>query len=307
MIACYRSTNLPSSRKVPATSMRFPRTVAHRGGGSFKGATVKPILKVGDRFGRLVVICKTQKQRGERIQNAWYCRCDCGNEVSHFTSNLRSGNTRSCGCLLRDILPTVNYRHGESHSSPEYRAWKAMRTRARNPNIPGAQWYNLKGVKCCKRWNDYRKFLADMGRKPTPRHTLDRINSNGDYKPSNCRWATYAEQMVNKTKNRHLTFRGVTKAFSQWEAQYGIRGNQLYARINRGWSVEKALTTPVGRKKFIPQSDADEIRKLAGKIPYRRLATMFKIHRNTVGEIVRREKHWRSVPAIIPNDDGEMK
>jgi len=148
-----------------------------------------PLDLTGQRFGRLVAI--DWKSGGATTGRIWRCRCDCGNETDVRRRDLKTGNTGSCGCLHR----TINGEFG----SPEYLSWRSMKARCGNPNATGFKNYGARGITFCERWRDFNAFLADMGRRPSPRHSLDRWpDADGNYEPTNCRWATALEQRHNR-------------------------------------------------------------------------------------------------------------
>lgn len=163
--------------------------------------------KVGQRFGRLVVV-QRDRNKGSRV--TWICKCDCGESASINSVDL-GVRTNSCGCLQREITASSNAeraKHGHARSlgtakrftSPEYRSWKAMLERCRNENAPNYHLYGGRGITVCPEWQGetgFQQFLSDMGERPAGR-TLDRINSDGNYEPSNCRWATASEQSQNR-------------------------------------------------------------------------------------------------------------
>jgi len=153
---------------------------------------------VGRRFERLVVIARdTNITRRPR----WICRCDCGREKSIDGQELRRGKTRSCRCLQAELLPLANRKHGDvgtGSGTPEWNAWASMRKRCTNSRNRFYRHYGGRGITVCERWNTYENFLVDMGRRPSPVHSLDRKDNNGNYEPDNCRWATKSEQAKNQ-------------------------------------------------------------------------------------------------------------
>jgi hypothetical protein len=157
--------------------------------------------EIGNVYGRLTVLA-----RAETVGNmlTWRCRCSCGNETVAYGSNLRRGHSRSCGCLKIEVTLTRCTTHGEARHgklTPEYRAWAALINRCENPQNPRFKDYGGRGITVCERWrSSYETFLADMGRRPSPRHSLDRIDNNGHYEPANCRWATASEQRRNQRR-----------------------------------------------------------------------------------------------------------
>lgn len=129
--------------------------------------------------------------------------------------------------------------------TPEYAAFRGMWRRCTNPTHSGYHRYGGRGISVCERWRNFDAFLADMGRKPSARHSIDRINNDGNYEPANCRWAT-PEQQQGNTINTHLvTFRGETAPFRVMSAKYGLKEQTAMNRLRHGWDFERLFTTPV--------------------------------------------------------------
>jgi hypothetical protein len=148
------------------------------------------------RFGRLVAQELVGRTREGKA--LWRCLCDCGRAHEVTGANLRRGRVRSCGCACRP--PTT--KHGDTaggKTAAEWAAWHQAKMRTTSPTHPAWKDYGGRGIKVCERWlNSYENFLADMGRRPSPQHSIDRINNDGDYEPGNCRWATKSEQVLNR-------------------------------------------------------------------------------------------------------------
>ncbi len=157
----------------------------------------------GSVFGRLTVLGMNGKNK--RGNYRWLCECKCGNRITAESSNLRRQLTQSCGCYRNDRVREACQTHGET-GSPEWIVWQQMKQRCLDPKSPCYARYGGRGITVCARWlESFGAFLADMGRRPTPQHTLDRIDNSRGYSPQNCRWATKTEQARNTRGNRLLT------------------------------------------------------------------------------------------------------
>lgn len=198
----------------------------------------------GHRFGRWTVVSRAHDYI--RGVPQWLCRCACGGTGVVRSNILRSGQSQSCGCYMRERSRQTLIERTQTHGmtkTPTHRIWCLMRQRCNDVNFPGYAKYGAKGIRVCERWNSFENFLADMGEKPSPRHSIDRMNPRGNYEPGNCTWATAKQQQNNRTNNRRITFRGETLTLMQWAERLGIRRERIAARIDRlGWSVERALT-----------------------------------------------------------------
>lgn len=204
----------------------------------------------GQRFGRLVVIGRAQINIWNKP--AWTCRCDCGTMRTLRGCALQSQNTRSCGCLKRDMAGTQNLTHGETNqrtTTPEFRAWCNIRRRCYDRKTPSFKDYGGRGIVVCERWRtSYDAFLADMGRKPSPSHTLDRIDNNGPYSPENCRWTTRVIQANNTRRNRLLAHNGQVHSVKDWSQLTGLSLSCIWTRLANGWSIHDTLTRPHGER-----------------------------------------------------------
>lgn len=172
------------------------------------------------------------------------CICECGNAAIARTDHLRSELTQSCGCLKRERTLAAKSTHSKSQTR-EYKIWNAMRTRCTNPRQATYALYGGRGIKVCERWAKrgcFENFIADMGPAPSNTHSLDRIDSDGDYTPENCRWATPAEQANNTRSTLHLTHDGRSLTITAWAKELGVPKGTLHQRLHRGWSVERTLT-----------------------------------------------------------------
>jgi hypothetical protein len=200
------------------------------------------MLKVGDRFGRLVI---TKYENCFKIT----VRCDCGVEkMISSSSNLISGRTTSCGCLCKEVSRDIgrkNVRHGMARKAREWTIWQGMNARCRGNNEKAIKYYKVRGIEVCETWRDsFEAFYRDMGPCPSPNHTLERVDGSKGYSPDNCRWATKKEQGRNKRNNRVITYNGKSQPMSAWAEELGINYATLKTRLNKlKWPVERALTS----------------------------------------------------------------
>lgn len=205
---------------------------------------MKAIDLTGKRFGMLTVLERADKTKSG---TKWLCRCDCGQTCCVLPNNLRGGRQKSCGCLRRRT--PLNRTHGDSRSVRLYRIWSDMKTRCCNPSMKSYALYGGRGINVCTEWaNSYEAFRDWSLRSGyVDDLSLDRIDNDGNYEPTNCRWATREQQSNNRRSNRLITANGSTKTMAEWARESGIRYTRIYKRLKRGWSEEKAVLTPVKR------------------------------------------------------------
>ena len=153
----------------------------------------------GQRFGRLTVLSRSINNTHRHSR--WLCLCECGTEKIVAIGHLRTGGVKSCGCLRREVVTNTKTKHGGAYSS-EYTSWAGMFQRCTNPKNQDYADYGGRGIQVWKAWKDFRNFLKDVGPKPSPKLSLDRINNEGNYEPGNVRWATQAQQVRNSRKRR---------------------------------------------------------------------------------------------------------
>lgn len=201
----------------------------------------------GRRFGKLTALDPVSCPGRPR---KWVCSCDCGGTAQTLTNYLLSGHTKSCGCLMRNKARAnglLKVTHGEGKAgeiSIEYRTWSSMLSRCRNTKDPKYKNYGARGIQVCPEWLvSYPEFLADMGRRPSSEHSLDRIDNSQGYRPDNCRWVTQAIQANNKRTNRHLQLGPERLTISQWAERLKINRSTIDSRLSAGWSIEKSLKT----------------------------------------------------------------
>lgn len=200
----------------------------------------------GRKFGRLTVLEFHGKDKERRIQ--WKCMCECGNEIVTTGKRLRNGTTKSCGCLHKEKFN--NKTHGKRHTRI-YSIWRNMLNRCDCKSHTEYSRYGGRGIQVCDEWKDFNNFYNwAITHGYTEKLSIDRENVNGNYEPCNCRWATAREQSRNTRRNRILEYNGKKQCIADWEEETGIHRALIQQRIDRlGWSVEKALSTPVRKGK----------------------------------------------------------
>jgi hypothetical protein len=189
---------------------------------------------------QLTILEKVSK-RGEECR--YLCKCACGQTTEVLKQNLKTGHTKSCGCLRATVMRNISTTHGQS-KTPTYKSWKSMRARCLNSKNPRYGDYGGRGITICNAWDQFETFLKDMGDCPH-KHTLERKNVNGNYEKGNCVWATRKQQSLNTRRTVSLTFEGTTLCASEWADKLSLPRNIIYRRLRRGWSVEKTLTEPI--------------------------------------------------------------
>ena len=194
------------------------------------------------KFDRLTVL-RCAGHQGKKV--LWECQCECGKITYNCTNALTSGKSKSCGCLRTERLIKYSTKHNQRHTRI-YELWKAMKNRCYNSNISCYKNYGGRGIKVCDEWkNDFQAFYNwSMDNGYNESLSIDRIDNNGNYEPSNCRWTDRTTQANNTRTNHYITFNGETKTLTQWAREYSLNVSCLRARIENGWSIEKALTTP---------------------------------------------------------------
>lgn len=193
----------------------------------------------GETFGRLTVV---SREGGSK----WNCECLCGNYTTVRSYNLKSGATKSCGCLSAELSAVRKLKHGHARlgrATPEYKAWAAAIERCTNPKKRNWNRYGGRGVAVCEEWlYSFEEFLAHVGLRPSSRHSLDRYpNNDGNYEPGNVRWATPEEQGRNTIATAFILISGEKICLTDAAAKYGISRSSIRRRLAKGWSPERAV------------------------------------------------------------------
>ncbi len=200
---------------------------------------------IGKKFGLFFVLARGNNDKSGKPK--WICVCDCGTFKAVGGTSLRVGHSTNCGCvrIQKNMvhISTLTKTHG-MRNTRTYSIWRGMLNRCNNPNATGYHLYGGRGIAVCELWSKFENFYADMGEAPRGL-TIDRINSDENYEPGNCRWATMKEQENNRRNNVKITYCGETRSVGDWASILGVDRGPIYRRLARGWSVEDALDKPI--------------------------------------------------------------
>lgn len=200
--------------------------------------------KVGDVYGRLTLI---EHHSSGRYGRKWRARCECGNEIFPTSGSLNSGLSTSCGCRRREILAQAGHDNATHRATiggytPEYRAWLGIKARCYHPTMESYKYYGARGIVMCASWlSSFEQFYADVGPKPTSKHSIERINVDGNYEPGNVKWATRKEQARNKRGTKLIMIDGVAKTQAEWCEEYSLPPTTFYNRLKLGWTGQDLL------------------------------------------------------------------
>ena len=202
----------------------------------------RPPDLVGNKYGELTVIETIGSKNGRTI---WHCKCSCGRVCDVDTHSLTTGNTKSCGC--KKYGGRLSHGNTVGGHTRLYNIWNGMKNRCKNKSHIGYKYYGAKGIEVCDEWADFMKFKKWAESNGYDDHlSIDRIDSNKNYRPENCRWVTSKVQSNNTCRNHYITVDGDTKTISQWAEKVGIPSRTIAARINvLGWPPQEAVLTPL--------------------------------------------------------------
>jgi len=201
---------------------------------------MRPLDLTGQKFGLLSVVERAGRKGSQAL---WRCMCDCGAECIKTLGNLRSGHTKSCGCLRSVVTTEAKTKHS-MYGTPAYVSWSSMLTRCNKPTNRKYPDYGGRGITVHAAWHDFSAFFADMGERP-PGTTLGREDNDGNYEPGNCSWETGTQQGRNKRNTKLFEFEGVAATITEHCERLGLNPSTIKSRVyTYGFSIEKALTQP---------------------------------------------------------------
>jgi hypothetical protein len=193
------------------------------------------------RYGRLIVLRRGENNKHRQLH--WVCQCDCGKTCTPLGMTLRKGQSQSCGCLHKEVTGEINRSHGMTRT-PIYAIWHSMMQRCYNTNNHAYNRYGGRGITVVDDWHNFKVFYKDMGDKPKGK-SLERLDNSGPYSLKNVTWADAKQQANNRRSNVVLDFKGRKQTMQQWSDETGLKVQTVWARLNRGWSVDRALTEVV--------------------------------------------------------------
>lgn len=204
----------------------------------------RAVSLVGQTFGYLTVL---RREGISRRYALWRCSCTCGAECLARSDRLRNGNKKAC-CInghrwtehLKGRPPGIT-----RMNASEYKSWESMRSRCLDKKHPHYKHYGGRGITICPAWESFATFLADMGTKPSPEYTIERNDVNGNYEPSNCRWATRADQYRNQQRSIYVEHEGRRVLLMDLVEEHGVSRGIVYGRLKNGWPLDRALLEPV--------------------------------------------------------------
>ena len=201
----------------------------------------------GRKFNKLTVVRFLEPSERENKTRSWLCKCECGNFVQVNASKLKTGHTRSCGCLVNEHISNLNRKY-EYSNKRLYSIYEAMLDRCNNPNSSKYHNYGGRGIKVCQEWiesyDTFAQWAFDSGYAPLAKRgecTLDRVDVNGNYEPNNCRWITNSEQQLNRRNNHLITYNGKTQTVKEWGIELGIPDKKLRWHLQQGKSLEEIV------------------------------------------------------------------
>jgi len=197
------------------------------------------------KYNRLTYLREAGKNPHQK--RLWFLQCDCGDTTTAVASQVRSGKTKSCGCLQAAHRASGNLKHG-GKKHPLYATWCNMKARCDNEDHPQFKDYGGRGITYDSRWCEFPPFLVDVGEKPFPEATLDRIDNDGGYFPDNVRWADRTTQRTNSRQVTLVCINGETKRIMEWCKHYGISIGAVHRRLKRGMSIQDAITKPKAKR-----------------------------------------------------------
>lgn len=190
-------------------------------------------IKIKDKIGRWEILSESTITYSNYSKRSYICLCDCGVKRNVSAESIEKGASKSCGCLGRELLSLSKRTHGQ-RKTRVYAAWTHMKSRCYNPNNLAYPNYGGRGILVCPEWvNDYAAFFKYVGESPSTKHTLDRINNDGNYEPGNVRWATKKEQGANRRTNKYIEHNGINMIKSRWAKLFGIKRCKLHYLLNR--------------------------------------------------------------------------